>query len=69
MKLATKSLIFLFAVAATFANSQTATQNITQIQHVIFVIQENRTPTNLFHEDTPLINRGAHVRPPGDTGA
>jgi len=69
MKLATKSLIFLFALAATFANSQTANQNITQIQHVIIVIQENRTPTNLFHEDTPLINRGAHVRPPGDTGA
>jgi len=67
MKLAAKILTVLFALAATFAHSQT--QNITQIQHVIIVIQENRTPTNLFHEDSPLISRGAHVRPPNDTGS
>jgi phospholipase C len=67
MKFAVKSLL-LISLAATFAQSQTP-QNITQIKHVIIVIQENRTPTNLFHEDAPLIARGAHVQPPNDTGS
>ena len=40
------SLIFL---AATFAFAQT--NNIPQVQHVIVVIQENRTPDNLFGSD------------------
>jgi hypothetical protein len=48
---------------AIFINAQ---QNIPQVQHVIIVVQENRTPTNLFHEDqtSPLTanqQRGAAV--------
>jgi hypothetical protein len=38
------------------------------IKHVIIVIQENRTPTNLFHEDAPLAANGAHVQPPNNQG-
>ncbi len=37
------------------------------IQHVIVVIQENRTPDNLFHEDTMLVNHGADVIPANQT--
>jgi hypothetical protein len=33
----------------------------TKIQHVIMIIQENRTPTNLFGADQTLINNGAHL--------
>jgi phospholipase C len=44
------------------------TNNIPQIQHVIVVIQENRTPTNLFHEDAKLVAKGAHVIPPNNQG-
>jgi hypothetical protein len=33
----------------------------TKVQHVIMVIQENRTPTNLFHADQALISNGAHL--------
>jgi hypothetical protein len=35
---------------------------------VIIVIQENRTPTNLFHEDQNLVNNGAHVIPANNQG-
>jgi hypothetical protein len=56
---------FLLSVsfAATFAYAQ---NNIPQVQHVIVVIQENRTPTNLFHEDAALVANGAHVMPPNN---
>jgi phospholipase C len=33
----------------------------TPIQHVIVIIQENRTPTNLFYADQNLRNKGAHL--------
>jgi len=33
------------------------------VQHVIVVIQENRTPDNLFNEDANLYKNGGHVRP------
>jgi phospholipase C len=33
----------------------------TPIQHIIVVIQENRTPSNLFLEDQKLIKKGAHL--------
>ncbi len=48
MKLATK-LTLLITLAAVPALAQT--NNIPQIQHVIIVIQENRTPDNLFGSD------------------
>lgn len=31
------------------------------VQHVIVVIQENRTPSNLFLEDSNLVKKGAHL--------
>jgi len=49
MKLAAKSLAFLIAFAATFTQSQS--NNIPQVQHVIVLVQENRTPDNLFGSD------------------
>src|SRR5579863_8764831 len=52
-------LIFLI-FTATFA---VAASGIPQVQHVIVVIQENRTPDNLFNQDTTLSNNGAHVQP------
>lgn len=65
MKLFRKTLLLLFfALLATFA---AATNNISQVQHVIVIIQENRTPDNLFHEDPALIAH-AHVQPPGNQG-
>jgi hypothetical protein len=33
----------------------------TPIQHVIIIVQENRTPGNLFFADKSLISRGAHL--------
>lgn len=59
MKLTRKSFPWIVALATTFAHLQT--NNIKEVQHVIVVIQENRTPNNLFQEDTALINAGAHI--------
>ena len=33
----------------------------TSVQHVVMIIQENRTPTNLFFADQTLIKNGAHL--------
>jgi len=60
-------ILLLVSLAATFAHAQ-ATNNIPQVQHVIVVIQENRTPTNLFHEDATLVANGAHVIPLNNQG-
>src|SRR5208283_5642332 len=46
MKLTVKGLLFLIALASTLALAQTP-----PIQHVIVVIQENRSPDNLFGSD------------------
>jgi hypothetical protein len=54
----------LISLAATFAHAQT-NNNIPQVQHVIIVIQENRTPDNLFQTDQTLINNGAHIASQG----
>jgi len=51
MKLAARSLLLFTALGATIASAQTQTHNIPQIQHVIVVVQENRTPDNLFGSD------------------
>ncbi len=61
MRFITKILL-LVSLAATFAYAQT---NIPEVQHVIVVIQENRTPDNLFQEDQTLINNGAHIASQG----
>lgn len=36
-------------------------QQYPQVQHVVVVIQENRTPDNLFQQDQALITNGAHI--------
>jgi phospholipase C len=58
MKFLLTVLLFLTALEATPAYAQTFN---TPIEHVIIVVQENRTPDNLFH-DQKLINKGADIR-------
>jgi len=60
MKFAAHSLL-LISLAATFAHAQT--NNIPQVQHVIVVIQENRSPDNLFNQDSTLVANGGNVQP------
>ena len=69
MKHPASFLLLAIILSATFAVA--ASNNIPQVQHVIIVIQENRTPDNLFYEDSTLWNNGngGHVRPPGVTTA
>jgi hypothetical protein len=65
MKLTPRSVFLLFAVslAAVLARAQGSPQGT--IKHVIIVIQENRTPDNLFYANAALWNNGGNVRPPG----
>lgn len=56
MKLAAKSLLLLVTLAATFAN---ATQHF---QHIIIIVQENRTVDNLFGAST---ESGINISPTG----
>jgi len=53
---------------AATAIAQTQTNLFNYVQHVIIVIQENRTPTNLFQQDQTLINNGAHLVSQGFCG-
>jgi len=46
MKFAAKSLLLLTALTTTFAYSQTIPAGT--FKHIIIVVQENRTPDNLF---------------------
>jgi hypothetical protein len=55
MKSRRTSLLLIVALATTFAHAQ---NNISQVQHVIVVLQENRTSTNLLHEDAALVSYG-----------
>jgi phospholipase C len=55
-------ILLLLASLASFAHAQ---NNIPQIQHVIVVIQENRTPDNLFQADSTLISNGADIATQG----
>jgi phospholipase C len=48
MKFAARILL-VTSIAAVLAHAQN--NNIPQVQHVIVVIQENRTPDNLFGSD------------------
>jgi Phosphoesterase family len=52
-------IVLIVALAVTLAQAQT--NNLVHVQHVIIVIQENRTPDNLFQQDQTLINNGAHI--------
>ena len=56
MRFIAKTLLLAF-LGATFAYTQQGT-----IQHIIVVVQENRTPDNLF-QDQNLINAGADIVP------
>jgi|SRR5580704_4631707 hypothetical protein len=58
MKFAVKSGLLSIALAAAFVHAQTFP---TPIQHVIIIVQENRTPDNLF-EDPTLMNNGADIQ-------
>jgi phospholipase C len=60
-------LLWLVLITATLTTAQVSTgvpnsssAYNTPIQHVIVIIQENRSPTNLF-QDPILINNGAHI--------
>jgi len=64
MKLAAK-LLLLISLAATLASAQTYA---TPIEHVIIVVQENRSPDNLF-QDPKLIARGADIQKASDAMA
>ena len=55
-----RKLPLLFAIVCALLVLARA-NNISQVQHVVVVIQENRTPTNLFQLDQTLINNGAHI--------
>jgi phospholipase C len=59
----------LMLLASSFATFAYATTYNTPLQHVIILIQENRTPDNLFYGDQTLVDRGGDVRPPGNQGA
>jgi len=50
-------VVLLCILAASLAHAN----NLTHVQHVIVVIQENRTPTNLFQQDQTLRDNGAHI--------
>jgi len=49
--------------------AQTQTNLLNYVQHVIIVIQENRTPTNLFQQDSALVPNGAHLSAVGTCGS
>jgi hypothetical protein len=61
-------VLLLVSLAATFAHAQNQNQNLPHVQHVIVVIQENRTPDNLFQQDQTLISNGAHIVSQGSCG-
>jgi phospholipase C len=61
MKVTARILVLLAVFVATFAFAQFTN---TKFQHVIIVIQENRTPDNLFGSDlynNPRRLPGAHL--------
>jgi len=63
------SRILLAAFLPLAAGTAMAQTNLSQyVQHVIIVIQENRTPTNLFQQDSELVPNDAHLVSPGYCG-
>ena len=57
-------LMFSAATVLLGANSCGNEQNAKKIQHVVVILQENRTPDNLFH-DPVLMARGADIASSG----
>jgi hypothetical protein len=51
-------MVSLALCGSAISNAETPN---TPVQHVIMVIQENRSPTNLFGADQTLIKNGAHL--------
>jgi phospholipase C len=66
MKFAAKTLLSLIALAATLAYAQGSGPN-TPIKHIILVIQENRSPDNLF-QDPNLVSADADIVSPQTGG-
>jgi len=62
MKLAVRSLILLAVLGSAFAHAQNPA-----IQHIIIVVQENRTPDDLF-QDPNLVAAGADIVPKSTGG-
>ena len=60
MKLAT--IVVLLTISGDMTLALAQTNNIKQVQHVIIVIQENRSPDNMFGSDAV---RKRHRLPPG----
>jgi hypothetical protein len=59
MKFAAKSLLSLITEAATFASAQT----LPHFQHIIIVVQENRTPTTCLAPPTTHAVARSRLRP------
>jgi hypothetical protein len=57
VKFAVKSVSLYIALASALTHAQTFP---TPIQHVIIIVQENRSPDNLF-QDPNLMNNGADI--------
>jgi phospholipase C len=57
--------LLLVMFLSAFAIAQIAQTNIPQIQHVIVIVQENRTIDNLFGGDSALAAAGAHLQATG----
>ena len=60
MRIVIRILLLLAVLGATFSLAQNP-----PIQHVIVVVQENRTPDNLFQQDSTLITNGADIASSG----
>jgi phospholipase C len=66
MKLILKTVALFTIFGAGLAS---ASQNLNgKVKHIIVVIQENRTPDNLFQQDQTLISNGAHIAYQGSCG-
>src|ERR1022692_507196 len=62
-----KHLLTLLAVTLLAALGSAQNYNL-PLQHIIVVVQENRTSTNLFGEDSALVTNGFHLVTTGKCG-
>src|SRR5271169_1758459 len=56
-----RNLLTLLAVMLLLTALANAQSYNLPLQHIIVVVQENRTPTNLFGQDTALVANGFHL--------
>jgi phospholipase C len=63
-----KSLLTLLATTLLWTALSTAQNYNLPLQHIIVVVQENRTTTNLFGEDSALVANGLHLATSGKCG-